>query len=79
MNFFHIEKWGREVATLMLIRYERGEKMKFLTTDSIDEIYGILKKLVEEPWKCEVMKKVTKEKGMRAFLYMDILRRSIAE
>lgn len=54
-----------------------GGNVTFLTQDSYDEIQRDIEDLVNNPEKLENMKRVAKEKGMKAFSYLDIARRSI--
>ena len=54
-----------------------GGNVVFLEKDSSDEIYEIVKDLVNNPEKYQKMKDVAEREGMRTFSYSDIAKRSI--
>ncbi len=56
-----------------------GGNVKFLKEDSADEIYNMLKNLIENREVYEIMKNVAVEKGMSVFSYSKIAERSIQE
>lgn len=54
-----------------------GGNVIFLEKDSVEEIYGILKKLIEDTEAYQRMKTHAIEEGMKVFSYSDIAKRSI--
>ena len=54
-----------------------GGNVVFLEKDSVEEIYEIVKELVDNPGKYEKMKSVAEREGMKTFSYSDIAKRSI--
>ena len=54
-----------------------GGNTVFLDDDSVCEIETKIRELISYPEKYESMKKVAVERGMRAFSYADIAKRSI--
>ena len=54
-----------------------GGNVIFLEQDSADEIYKIVKDLVNNPEKYQKMKDVAEREGMKTFSYLDIAKRSL--
>lgn len=54
-----------------------GGNVEFLTEDTVEEIRTKIETLIIDSGKYEKMKKIAVEKGMRAFSYQDIAKRSI--
>jgi glycosyltransferase involved in cell wall biosynthesis len=62
-----------------MLPLDLGGNCLFLYNSSEDEIYELLKKILEHPKLYERMKKVASEKGPKRFLYSQIAKRSIEE
>ncbi len=54
-----------------------GGNVIFLKSDSVEEIYGVIKELTEDKAKYQTMKSVAEREGMKVFSYADIANRSI--
>ena len=54
-----------------------GGNVRFLTTDSTNEIYDALVELLENPIKLTKMREIAENNGMRYFSYNEIARRCI--
>lgn len=54
-----------------------GGNVIFLEKDSAEEIYEIVKDLVDNPEKYQKMKEIAEKEGMKTFSYLDIAKRSL--